>query len=213
MQKINCTTVPEMSVILFSGQTTFSCCTKFFQGLNCVSNKFEITHCGVVIHQSAKQIIEKVKGGKCKNLKEEQYESVIKDLEFDDDVVRPFVIEAHMPFVHIRPLEPQLTSYNGSLYLRIPKVAPKHVCDWEGMIGVLYERNWFDMLWSTLEIPTKPDSKDLYCSELVALACIEAGLIKSQSFNVIPEYLATPAKKNDILREAYGKEIVLKIQV
>ncbi|CAL6085522.1 Papain-like_cysteine peptidase superfamily [Hexamita inflata] len=212
MIDVNCTTVPEMTVILFSGDTTFGCCTKFFQSLNCISNKFEITHCGVVIHQSAKQLIDKINSGKFKNLQPQNYQSVIADLQFDDDVLRPFVVEAHMPFVHIRPLAPQLTSYDGRMYMRVPQVNYKQMCDWESMIGVPYERNWFDMLWSTLKIDTKPDAKDLYCSELVALACIEAGLISSSTFNIVPEYLATPAKKHDILRDSYGKEIPLKIQ-
>ncbi|CAL6114697.1 Papain-like_cysteine peptidase superfamily [Hexamita inflata] len=210
MIEINCTTVPEMTVILFSGNSFSAGCEKFFQGINCISNQFEITHCGVVIHQSAKQLIDKVNQGQFPKLDKENYESIIKDLEYTDDIVRPFVVEAHMKFVHIRPLEPQLTTYDGVIYMRLPKVKPQQPCDWVGMVGVPYERNWFDMLWATLQIPTKPDSKDLYCSELVALACIQAGMIKSKTFNVIPEYLASPARKNDILRESYGKEIPLK---
>ncbi|CAL5977372.1 Papain-like_cysteine peptidase superfamily [Hexamita inflata] len=209
IDEISCKTVPELTVILYSGPALF----RVAQYFNTIPNPLKVTHCGVVVHMSGKQLHQMVNEGKFVHVKDSFIDVVKNGIRYDDDEVRPYSIEAHWPHVLITPLKETVAEYDGSVRMRKLIQTPPQFTNWVDMIGVHYEVKWWKMFFAEWRLNTTEDISSVFCSELAALLVKRAGLINVNSSNVLPEMMVTTAKKYDVLKGKYGEEEGLKILV
>ncbi|CAL6062173.1 Papain-like_cysteine peptidase superfamily [Hexamita inflata] len=206
IEEINCETVPENTVVLYSGPAFF----KILQKFNTIRNPLKITHCGFVIHISGKELHDLADSGKFPNVSSETLSEVKKGIFYDDEIIRPFSIEAHWPHVLITPLDVTVQNYPGSVRMRKLNNKPAQIT-WTDVIGVHYEVKWWKMFFAEWRLNCTEDSSSLFCSELAALLVKRAGFLTVNSSNVLPEMMGTPAKKYDVLKDVYFGEEILKV--
>ncbi|CAL6041540.1 Hypothetical_protein [Hexamita inflata] len=202
--QISCESVPHASVLLYSGSLFFKC----IQHCNLVPNPLKITHSGLVIHISGSELMSYLTTGQFVNVKPQAVKKIKDAIYYDDDVIRPYTIEACYPYVLIAPVDKIVAKYEGSIYIRRPIF--QHQIIWKDLIGLPFKLNLKQMLLAGWELNKHEDSSSLFCSELVSLIINRSGAIKVISTNILPKLLVSTSKEKDILQGVFQKECLLK---
>lgn len=129
------------------------------------------------------------------------------------------VLKGIYPHVHIHPFEQSVATYGGEVSFRpcAVEVDPKDSLDVVlRYVGTSYESPFTlgGMLKAINDKNKVAKSDRLFCSEFVALAYRELGLLPSDLIpdNVIPEELSAGAGEYDLLRGFCGQDIKLKLR-
>ncbi|CAL5999270.1 Hypothetical_protein [Hexamita inflata] len=213
MDLINCTTVPELSVILYSSNDKYGLTTKFVYAIHGIPNQFDITHAGIIIHASADELIQMVDSGLFPNLQQQHIAYFKTQLIYQDNIIRPYILQSDMPIVFLRPLDTEIEIFEGPMWIRTPKInqISYQQFEWKDLIGKMYEKNWLNMIWSIYKIKYRNNQNFTFCSKLVAQICVRSGLIKTDWTTISPERLSSTDDSNDVLICSHNKVKQLKV--
>lgn len=217
------------------GSTIRSACKN-----NNVENPYGITHCGLVINDKPYDIYELVQNidlqsydGYILTMLQRQRHNALSDIYnvINEEGIYPFIVEADgsvkevlngiYPHVHIRAFPARVEEYAGNIYMRNIK---------EGIVAELNQttqRNFLNtVLFKAYEVPTsiiemikainkkneQEQLENVYCSELVAYFYKHVKVFDQtfNSSNMIPEYLSSGARENDIFKDILKDDLLIK---
>ncbi|CAL5980467.1 Hypothetical_protein [Hexamita inflata] len=206
MQTIDFADIPNNSVVISTGCRLVNKITHFFLDLNNIHNPLRIDHCGFVVRSSARALLQNLLG--FKNLSPRNYKTIRKAIHFTDDVIRPFLIESYVPRVRIVSLEMEMKRLKNLYFVRSPLA--KINVDVAFAVGMPYEINYLEMIFSVFNLNKKEHLKFIFCSELIGLVLKRNGIVEGNVTNVLPETLCSTAGEKDVLRGLYGTEVMVR---